>query len=288
MKLKIINETKWSTADLRKFILAALKEVTGGWKGTYTVIVKNHFGRNLGYGRYHQQWMIIRFPTAKKDDVCPIDWLKQTVHVIDHEYDHNRGLEHREMISRYVRYDKDVSWVDRFVEAGNSIRSTIKAKPVVDKQAKRAEHAKKMLAEHEAKLKREQKLVRKWKQKVKYYEKAIANRDPNYLEKLAAARAARAARPAFSPKRETLRLAEEQGVNITDDTDVTWMEYKILLSLPGQSKHWIHEDCVEHEHSCTGWRDAYKYLKNAQYENCDVENNEDCKWYENATKGRKS
>lgn len=41
---------------------------------------------------------------------------------------------------------------------------------------KRAEHAAKMLAAHEAKLKREQKIVSKWRTKVRYYDKVAAQK----------------------------------------------------------------------------------------------------------------
>jgi len=39
-----------------------------------------------------------------------------------------------------------------------------------------AAHAEKMFVEHERKLKRQQKLVQKWRQKVRYYERALEKR----------------------------------------------------------------------------------------------------------------
>jgi len=50
------------------------------------------------------------------------------------------------------------------------------AKAGRDLIAERAEHAQKMLAQHERRLKRQKKLVAKWAEKVRYYDKAIAER----------------------------------------------------------------------------------------------------------------
>ena len=45
-----------------------------------------------------------------------------------------------------------------------------------DRPYRKALPAEKMLAEHDAKLKREQKLVKKWRQKVRYYGRVFEQR----------------------------------------------------------------------------------------------------------------
>ena len=56
-------------------------------------------------------------------------------------------------------------------------------------QEKRAANARKKLAEHKAKLKREGKLVKKWEKKVRYYDAALSRKkasltDPRRLSRL--------------------------------------------------------------------------------------------------------
>lgn len=200
MKIEIRNSTRWSTRDLRTFITAGLKAERGEWWGTYVVEVKKpRRGQRLaGYGYYRCNHIRLYFkdPESGKGEqrkwrsyneadeagkqrmlegwhtnlVVPDDHLRRMAIVLAHEVDHNKNERHKDMCDR----ERRVEWCERLIESGFKVhldrpKPKAPAKPL---QEKRAEHAAKMLAEHEAKLKREQKLVRKWKQKVRYYEKA--------------------------------------------------------------------------------------------------------------------
>lgn len=266
-KLNLINETKWSTKDLRKFVTAGLKAVTGGWDGTYTVTVKHFQSRNLGTGHYYSQRMMLRIPAATKDAVCSESWLLTMAATMSHEYDHNIGRKHTEMVdgpTTGVSYDRDTEWVKAYVEAGNSISSTIKAKPIVDKQAQRAAHAQKMLEMHEKKLAREQKIVKKWAKKVSYYEKALAERAPDHLEKVAASRVA-AAKKREKVSDKVKRLAGEQGVGVRSWHYDSYESWKVSLNAP-EGKHWVNGET--HCQRCRGWREALKVLETEKLEDC--------------------
>jgi hypothetical protein len=95
----------------------------------------------------------------------PEDVLFVLAQVFEHEVGHNLGLHHREMKEWWKL---EPTWH----EGLHIRRKEEKAKPTIaDKVRKRAEHAMKKLEEHEKKLAREEGLVRKWRAKVRYYQR---------------------------------------------------------------------------------------------------------------------
>ena len=165
--MKVINETNYSTRDLRKLFLAGLKHE--GMDSKYYKIVVKYRRENgaYGYGSYNREWIQINLPKIQTNfpKNSHNGLVKQVARTFIHEICHNRGLKHKEM-----DYDAiDTSWSDGYV-----LRLK-EEKPVEEKdlQIERFEHAKKMLNKHESRLKRQKHIVNKWKQKVKYYEKAI-------------------------------------------------------------------------------------------------------------------
>lgn len=199
-KIIIRNSTQWDTRDLRKFITAGLKAEKGEWFGNYIVEVRKprrHQNR-AGFGYYGRNHICLYFPIPESFERECLKWnaykeadeagkqrilsgwrtqievggreLRWMGVVLAHEVDHNKNIRHKDMSDR----EREVEWADKLIARGFVVR-LVRPKPKKDKpslQEQRAAHAAKMLAEHEKKMKREQKLVTKWKRKVRYYEKA--------------------------------------------------------------------------------------------------------------------
>jgi len=260
-RLRIVNETLWNTRDVRRFTLAGLKAEVGEWWGTYLVEVKHlkrgQNRRGWGYVGRNHMCLFVRKPKSD-DDMIADCYLESLAVTLAHEADHNKGEKSHRVIDDGER---EIEWVGQLVKDGFVLHSNLpKRRPVVDVQAKRAVHAQKMLETHESKLKREQKLVRKWRQKVRYYDKALSERDPDHVEKVAAKRAARVP---FSPRLEAERLAEEQGVEISY-WDERWCENHITMNAPcGYSWGGLHSRPER------GWRDALKVLRTETLDKCD-------------------
>ena len=182
--LKMHNKTEWSGRELRKLFLAALKaEGAGNAKRCYNIHVEYRTSPCYtlgvtGMARLDGStiWMYLPTPARLASHLYPSSaepcyetkdkFVKQVAKVFVHELGHNLGLKHKEM----VRVSSiDVSWSAGMVLTHKRPAPKVKK----DLQVVRSENAKRHLAEHEKKLKREQGLVRKWRKKVRYYEKAL-------------------------------------------------------------------------------------------------------------------
>jgi len=124
-----------------------------------------------GLGSYNWSWVRVRVPTKwlvagsngieYSGEFNPVEFS----HVLQHELDHNRGLRHSEMVAcRTI----DCNWAKAFEVK----RKQDKPKPVRDLKKERHEHALKKVKEFETKKRRTETLLKKWKRKVRYYEKA--------------------------------------------------------------------------------------------------------------------
>ena len=111
--------------------------------------------------------------------------MTQLAQVTLHELAHNRGVkEHREMLDWWDG-SLDISWL---TEDLTLVPKIAKLPPKRDLINERHIHALKMLKKHETKLKRQTTLTKKWRKKVKYYEKKQAERGATLaVEKTAAA-----------------------------------------------------------------------------------------------------
>jgi hypothetical protein len=82
-----------------------------------------------------------------------------------HELRHGQGQRHHQMDNETYK-----KWAAPF--RGEALPMAVaKPAPERDLVAERAAHASKMLAKHQAMLKREQNIVKKWQAKVRYYER---------------------------------------------------------------------------------------------------------------------
>ena len=104
----------------------------------------------------------MKLPKMKKDGSNQAD-IHEVAQVYIHEVGHNLNLRHKEMVKWW---DIPVNFIDAgkvdFKMACSPKRSTVE---------KNEEKARKKLAEWEKKLNRAKTFVKKYKQKVKYYDK---------------------------------------------------------------------------------------------------------------------
>jgi len=189
MKLRIQNYTAYRTVDLRRFFTAGLRAMVV--TRSKTIEVRYRSGRltcsraTLGAfeevsavdadGLPSKKWRLdegrwIRMLIGKPSPSGPD--LRRFARVFEHEVLHNKGVGHREMTPAQWRCDEPLpKWADGLV-----IRlKEVKAKPTAaDRVAGRAEHAREMLAAYERKQKRVATLLKKWRAKVRYYERRAA------------------------------------------------------------------------------------------------------------------
>jgi len=163
---KIDNRTSYRTSDLRRFIVAGL--LAKGADLNLHVEVRHNRGTNCGgeavVGRDGRQGRFLRLwlPRPGRAETTD-DPLLDLARTLEHEIDHALGLTHRDMLPfRALRPTWHVGLLIRAEEP--------KPRLTVEERVRaRAEHARKMLEVHERKLLREERLVRKWAARVRYY-----------------------------------------------------------------------------------------------------------------------
>ena len=165
--MKIVNKTKYSTRFLRKIFIACEKHEGTNWKHRQVEVRPKKGPRIHAFAGYNARYVVMKLPITPNDN----EYGSNKYHlarVYIHEVGHNLGLRHKDMLSHY---GIDVSWL------GNNEPiplKTVKAKVKIPVIKQREVHAIKKLEEWEKKLKRAKTLVRKYKMKVKYYEKRKA------------------------------------------------------------------------------------------------------------------
>lgn len=210
VKLRVRNYTSYRTTDLRRFFAAGLRAMgstqpktievrylSGNLRrcmaslGTFNEVRTTDADGELAkkWQLYEGQWirmLIARPPVLGHDDNGkPVELLENVLgepmrrfaRVFEHEVLHSKGVGHREMTPSQMNCDQPLpEWAEGLV-----VRlKEPKAKPsAADKVAEREGHAREMLAEYERKQKRVAALLRKWRAKVRYYERrAAAKRTP--------------------------------------------------------------------------------------------------------------
>lgn len=167
--MKIKNHTHFVTADIKRFILRAIKESIKAGEDNQTknlmvdiVYSKNTFVETYsGYAYYNGRFMRLRVPKQITDK-------EGFAYVVMHEYDHILGYKHRQMDRNY-----NIAWVKNY-----EIRVQIpkvKVKEKVDVRVIRYERTKKLLAKKETQLKRLHNSIKKYSKRLKYYEKILNN-----------------------------------------------------------------------------------------------------------------
>ena len=171
--MKIDNRTHFQTSDLRH-LLQRVAEIEFDPDVRKRLRVEIRYGRRLqngacsGRARLGSPWTRVRVPSTGVD---PVDFAM----VAAHEMAHVRGLRHRDMNTS--RYDRTQNWREVYAWAADYPIGVKEKKPrpgADQKLTVRLAHARKMLGRHTHGLKLETTLVKRWKARVKYYEKKIA------------------------------------------------------------------------------------------------------------------
>ena len=168
--MRIHNNTAYRTADLRKFFLAGIRSM--GAESNKEIHV--HYSRgsvHRGRATYGQpgvqgSWIAMWLPR----DPAKLQ-LSTFARVFEHEVSHNLGVRHQDM-SDNVRYCRGA--LPKWAEGLELTFQAPKPKPKVDLVEKREAHARKMEAKWLKKLVAAQRVHRKWKLKVRYYERRQA------------------------------------------------------------------------------------------------------------------
>lgn len=175
--MKLDNATHYSGVDLRRLIRAALVHEGVNPKRYRVEVCYRHGRTNRGFvgglGSYVSPWLRLKVP--KVDGDMPPSMVREVAQVVAHEVAHNRGLRHREMICDH-RYD--LGWIDTakvpFVIRRRAAR--VAERPPL--QQVRAERATSKLSEWERRAKVAAAKVKHYRAKVRYYERALAARQP--------------------------------------------------------------------------------------------------------------
>lgn len=165
--MKIVNKTKYRTADLRAWLVAAHKAMEAPHEQKTVEIVYGHAGGHWGRGAYSGYYMKLTLP----GDPSKIRY-EYLAHVTEHEIGHNLGLKHGDMDEDLMRgLGRAPSW-----EVGLQLRlrESKGAMTVDERVAKRADHARKMLDRWDRKIKLAKTMRSKWASKVRYYDKKNA------------------------------------------------------------------------------------------------------------------
>ncbi len=173
--MKIKNETQYDTRYLRRLFMACEKYAIF-WKmcgphshKSRSIRVIKCKGQNVhGLAWYRTHSLVMKLPINPSKPIS----ARKVAGVYIHEVEHNSGKHHREMADWWKRPID--FWPDEAVPM-----KVQKAKPKISAAAKRETQARKNLAAWQVKLARAKSFERKWRTKVRYYDRkaAAANQD---------------------------------------------------------------------------------------------------------------
>jgi len=158
--LVIKNETRYSTRDLRRFFTAGLRHL-GAQEGRTITVVYHRRGWQWA-GTHASYWPGTHIKMTLPKIPAQLSLLDMA-RIFEHEVGHTLGLRHREMPSWSTLTP---TWHE-----GLTIRYKAPAPRVVVPVAERREvRARAHLVRLEKQLVRTQRLLRKWRGKVRYYD----------------------------------------------------------------------------------------------------------------------
>lgn len=173
--MKIQNTTQWNTTDLRRLILAGMKQFlqSDDWryKQMLVIIRKKRLG-SIG-GRAFLSGSLMKLYLPNEFEPIRLAW------VIGHELNHIVGLKHTEMKGSFFANHQSseellasdlMQWALPYLNIG---KREVVIKEKKDIQITRYEKTKKVLKDKITKLKRLQKQIQKYSNRVRYYERAL-------------------------------------------------------------------------------------------------------------------
>lgn len=178
--MKIVNKTHWRTDQMRAVLQRCAEmelEAPHRTRMVVEVTYRRRGGGSSGCAFVKSNWCRVR---VSSDAFDVVDFA----FVACHEFAHCRGMEHRQMPRYYVRnvYGGTATGHERYAWAAAHVveRKAPPARPTaVDLASARHRHALAMQAKAETRAKRATTLLRKWNQKVAYYERRMAALKPS-------------------------------------------------------------------------------------------------------------
>jgi len=158
--MKIINKTQYDTRYLRSLFIQCEKHEGTNYKYREVEVLKSKRTRVHGKAWYNSRYVTIYLPNNAS--------VHSIARVYIHEVGHNIGLRHKDMA--YIG-NIDITWLHDEI-APLKKPKTSKPKPNIVEV--RANHAQTKLDEWEKKLARAKTFVKKYRKKVKYYQKKRA------------------------------------------------------------------------------------------------------------------
>lgn len=166
MKLIVDNRTDYTAKSIKAFYKPIAEHEGLAGEDLFIRAVNQYRGGakyNHSKAKYGCYW--VELAIWRPEDLHE-DRKKKLIQIAMHEFAHCRGLHHKDMGDCY---SFETSWFPKDLnlevkQASNPLPKDIKKE--------RYENAKKHLKEAEAKVKRWGNVIKKWKKKVKYYEKS--------------------------------------------------------------------------------------------------------------------
>lgn len=188
--MKVKNETQWDTRQLRAVFARCRQEIIRREQperkdvGTVVQVGYARRGYVTGCARYFSRWVRITLPsTTDRFHVVgdPDAFVRELAEVYIHEVGHNLGVKHqgRRRAGRPLTMEAPYAdWIrDTFTAEHYPLtHKAPKAKMKPDVQSVRYQQAQANLARATKRLKLTQTLHRKWRTKVRYYERALAKK----------------------------------------------------------------------------------------------------------------
>jgi len=177
--MKVINETNYDTRYLRSLFIKCEKHEGTNHKYRIVKVIYHHTYWVGGYAWYNSHSVVMKLPkrqTIKMTNYHTGEKTKseqgasshQVAQTYIHEVGHNLGLHHKDMPSPLTI---DVSWLpDELIP----LKKPAVATPKPNIGEVRAKHAQKKLDEWQKKFNRAKTFVKKYQNKVRYYEKKRA------------------------------------------------------------------------------------------------------------------
>jgi hypothetical protein len=177
--VKVVNETGYNTNDLRKICRAAA--IAMGVKQPKKVEIKHTRQRPWVHGRArygnrsyegYNVWLWI-----PQKPVDPEKLAQSVARVMAHEFMHSLGVNHKDMTKDQKYCCQSAPWAEGLVLRKKDQKEKPKetaAQRGARLREERAEHARDMLRKATTRLKRAKTIEKKWRERVRYYEKAMA------------------------------------------------------------------------------------------------------------------
>jgi len=180
--MKVVNETHWRTDHLRRFLYAVGREELEpeDLRRLHVRVIYGRgrhyrYGSTGGYAWYNSTQMVLKMPQE-----IVISYTRRSLAMtIAHEMAHCRGMQHRDMRDS-PRYSFVDGWWERYAWANDlplEKKAPKKKKPRLTGEAlaaERAEHFRGLLAQWETRAKRAATAIKKYRAKIRYYERRVA------------------------------------------------------------------------------------------------------------------